>query len=138
MAVMRGGRIVQSGTLDQVWRHPADPETARFLGYAGVVTGRAAAYVWGQVARAGSAAGPPPVLALRRSALRVRPLEDGAASRGATAVVTAARLTPERWRVVVELPEVGRLDAVADPTVPIRAGERVSVDFDPAMMARLE
>ncbi len=46
MAVMRAGRIVQSGTLEEVWRHPADDETARFLGYAAVVTGPAAAYVW--------------------------------------------------------------------------------------------
>ena len=37
MAVMRAGRIVQAGTLDEVWRHPADAETARFLGYARVL-----------------------------------------------------------------------------------------------------
>jgi thiamine transport system ATP-binding protein len=135
MAVMRAGRIVQSGTLEEVWHHPVDPETARFLGYATVITGPAAAYVWGRMG--GSHSGPPPVLALRRSALRVSPREEGSVP-AATGVVTAARLTPERWRVVVELPEVGRLDAVADATVPIRAGQHVSVDFDPAMMARLE
>ena len=37
MAVMRAGRLVQQGTLSQVWRRPADPETARFLGYARLV-----------------------------------------------------------------------------------------------------
>jgi hypothetical protein len=36
------------------------------------------------------------------------------------------------------VPEVGQLDAVADVTVPIRAGQRVSVEFDKTMMARLE
>ncbi len=135
MAVMRAGRIVQSGTLEEVWRHPADPETARFLGYATVLSGPAAAYVWSRAG--GTAADPAPVLALRRSALRVRPVEDGSPPAG-SGVVTAARLTPDRWRVVVELPEVGRLDAVADTTVPIRAGQRVAVYFDPALMARLE
>jgi thiamine transport system ATP-binding protein len=140
MAVMRAGRIVQSGTLEEVWRHPADPETARFLGYATVLSGPAAAYVWSRVGGP-AAGGPAPVLALRRSALRVRPVDDGSCEDGsgaATGVVTAARLTPDRWRVVVELPEAGRLDAVADPTVAIRAGQCVAVDFDPAMMARLE
>ncbi len=146
MAVMRAARIVQSGTVEEVWRHPADPETARFLGYAAVVTGGAAAYVWRHVVGAGTGerADPPQVLALRRSALRVRPVEDGASGehgrglQAAVGVVTAARLTPDRWRVEVELAEVGRLDAVADTTVAIRAGQRVSVVFDQAMMARLQ
>ena len=39
MAVMRDGRIVQGGTLDEVWRQPADGWTAQFLGYATVLTG---------------------------------------------------------------------------------------------------
>ncbi len=42
MAVMRDGRIVQSGTLDEVWSGPADAWTAQFLGYATVLTGAAA------------------------------------------------------------------------------------------------
>jgi len=37
LAVMRAGRIVQSGPIAEVWRAPADPETALFLGYARVV-----------------------------------------------------------------------------------------------------
>jgi thiamine transport system ATP-binding protein len=32
VAVMRRGAIVQTGAPDEVWRHPADEETARFLG----------------------------------------------------------------------------------------------------------
>ena len=40
LAVMRAGRIVQQGAIDEVWRHPADPETALFLGYARVLEGR--------------------------------------------------------------------------------------------------
>lgn len=32
VAVMRGGRIVQTGPPEEVWRRPADEDTARFLG----------------------------------------------------------------------------------------------------------
>ena len=32
VAVMRAGRIVQTGPPDEVWRRPADEDTARFLG----------------------------------------------------------------------------------------------------------
>ena len=39
MAVMREGRIVQAGTLEEVWSRPADGWTAAFLGYATVLTG---------------------------------------------------------------------------------------------------
>ena len=36
MAVMRAGHVVQEGPIAEVWREPADPETALFLGYARV------------------------------------------------------------------------------------------------------
>ena len=42
LAVMRQGRIVQQGDIAEVWRRPADPETALFLGYAAVLHGVAA------------------------------------------------------------------------------------------------
>ena len=34
MALLREGRLVQDGTVEEVWRHPVDAEAARFLGYA--------------------------------------------------------------------------------------------------------
>ena len=136
MAVMRDGRLVQSGTLQEVWRRPADPATARFLGYAAVVTDRAAAYVWRHSGAPDDVS--PRTVALRRSAVRVSPLDAGASPAGVRGVVTAARLTPEQWRVVVEVPEVGRLDAVADATAAMRAGQQVSVAFDSLRMARLD
>ena len=40
LAVMRAGRVVQQGPIDEVWRAPADPETALFLGYAHVLRRR--------------------------------------------------------------------------------------------------
>ena len=135
MAVLREGRLVQSGTLEEVWRRPADPWTARFLGYAGVVTGRTAAYLWGL---GGATDAPPRTLALRRSALRVTPVDGGRGGGPPSGTVVSARLTPEQWRVVVDLPEVGHLDAVADATLPVRAGQRVSLVLDRARTAPLD
>ena len=45
MAVMRRGQLVQQGPTAEVSRQPADAETARFLGYATILTGRAATEV---------------------------------------------------------------------------------------------
>jgi thiamine transport system ATP-binding protein len=45
LAVMRAGEIVQQGAIDEVWRTPADADTALFLGYARVLEGPAAAIV---------------------------------------------------------------------------------------------
>jgi thiamine transport system ATP-binding protein len=42
LAVMRAGRIVQSGPIADVWQAPVDAETALFLGYARVLEGEAA------------------------------------------------------------------------------------------------
>ena len=42
MAVMRRGQLVQQGPTAEVSRQPADAETARFLGYATILNGRAA------------------------------------------------------------------------------------------------
>ena len=134
MAVLREGRLVQSGTLQEVWGRPADPWTARFLGYAAVVTGPAAASVWSRSGPPGETV--PRTVALRRSAVRVTAPAAGPGDTGAT--VVSARLTPEQWRVVVELPEVGRLDGVADATVPIRAGEQVSVVLDRSRITVLD
>ena len=75
MAVMREGRIVQTGTLDEVWSRPADGWTAAFLGYATVLAGEPAR-------RLRELAAPTETweaVALRRSALRVDP--DGPAAR---------------------------------------------------------
>ncbi len=41
VVVMDAGRVAQSGTPDEVWRRPASPEVAAFLGRTSVVEGRA-------------------------------------------------------------------------------------------------
>ncbi len=106
MALMRGGRLVQSGTVDEVWRSPVDTEAARFLGYATVLEGAAASRV---VAAAGAAL-PGGPLALRRSALVLA--FDGPL-RGR---VLSARATPDVVRLTVDVEGVGEVHAVADPS----------------------
>jgi len=107
---MRAGRVVQQGTVDDVWRAPADAEAARFLGYATVLTGAAAH----RVQQAAGVDGPGDQLALRRSALRVAP--DGPL----TGRVLAARTTPELVRLRLDVEGVGEVDAVAD--LPLAGG----------------
>jgi thiamine transport system ATP-binding protein len=112
IAVMRAGRIVQQGAIAEVWRAPADPETALFLGYARVLEGEAASRL---VPGART-------VALRRSALRL----DG--SGALTGRVVSARATPEQVRLVVDVDGIGELDAVAPldrhpgPGEPVRLG----------------
>ena len=127
MAVMREGRIVQVGDLADVWAHPADAWAARFLGYADVLRGAEAlglrnlidpGAAWTEVA-------------LRRSALVIDP--DGPLS----AVVVAARVSPEQVRLVLDVDGLGRLPAVADPGHPARAGEQVRVGVRTDRLATL-
>jgi thiamine transport system ATP-binding protein len=122
MAVMRTGRVMQEGTLAEVWRAPVDVETAKFLGYATVLTGAAAAVVARAAGLADAVAGG---LALRRSALQVSP--EGALG----ARVVRAALTPEQVRLTVEVEGVGELDAVAATDVPLPPpGGRVRLSVD--------
>jgi thiamine transport system ATP-binding protein len=115
MAVMRAGRLVQAGTVADVWREPADGWTARFLGYATVLEGAGAVALreivdpgasWTQVA-------------LRRSAIRLDPAGPLAAT------VLAARLTPEQLRLELDVAGVGQLSGVAEPGQVVAVGDTV-------------
>jgi thiamine transport system ATP-binding protein len=125
MAVMRSGRLVQSGTVEEVWRRPVDAETARFLGYARVVVGAAADTLLG------GAPAEPVALALRRSALQVDPAGP------LVGTVRSARVGAELTRLVVEVAGVGTVDAVAGLAVPVAAGEQVRLRLDSTRIARL-
>ncbi len=125
LAVMRDGRIVQSGPIADVWRSPADPATALFLGYARVVEGAAAA---GLLAAAGI---PDSVsVALRRSALSVA--DDGPLK----GEVVDVRTTPGQLRLVVRT-DHGELDAVASLDRRPAPGDDVRLRVDATRMARL-
>jgi len=124
LAVLRDGRLVQQGDIATVWRAPADPETALFLGYARVLTGPGAASV-------AAAAGLPatPVLAVRRSALALDP------SGALAGTVRAARATPDQVRLVVDVDQIGPLDAVASLDATVVVGERVHLGVDASRLA---
>jgi thiamine transport system ATP-binding protein len=129
MAVMRAGRVVQAGTIDEVWRRPADGEVAAFLGYATVLDGDAA----GVVLRAG---GGPDVadgaeVAMRRSALRVAP--DGPLH----GRVLEARVTPELLRLKVRVEGLGEVHAVAEQDSPVRVADEVRLSVDLGRVAVL-
>jgi thiamine transport system ATP-binding protein len=126
MALMRAGRLVQEGTLDEVWSAPVDAEAAKFLGYATVVEGDHAARLLQD-----AGAQPGKAIALRRSALRVHP---GGPLSG---VVTEARVTPEATRLVVDVDGFGVLDAVADDPTDVPVGRHVQLKVDLARTARL-
>ena len=129
LAVMRDGRLVQSGDIAEVWRAPVDPATALFLGYARVLEGPAAA-------RLLTAAGlpPAPAVAVRRSALTVdvsgRELGDPLVG-----AVVSARVTPDQVRLVVDVEGLGEVDAVAAVDTHPSAGERVRLGVDRSRLA---
>ncbi|WP_372729961.1 ABC transporter ATP-binding protein [Nocardioides sp.] len=126
LAVMRAGRVVQEGVIAEVWRGPADPETALFLGYARVLRGEAARTV---LAAAGLPAAP--AVAVRRSALEVAP--DGPLA----GLVVSSRATPDLVRLVVDVPELGEIDAVAPLDVHPGAGAPIRLVVNATRLAVL-
>ena len=124
LAVMRAGRIVQQGEIAEVWRAPADPETALFLGYARVLEGSAAATLL-------HAAGLPAAeaVAVRRSALVV---DEHGPLRG---LVVSGRATPELIRLVVDVEGVGEVDAIARLGAHPAPGDPVRLGVDPSRLA---
>ena len=104
VAVMRAGRVIQVATPDELWAHPHDADTARFLGLANVESDEV----------------------IRPEAVRVRRAEgDG------VGVVERVTRAGALVRLVVRLDDERRLEAavatVEHPTV----GDRVDVDVDP-------
>jgi thiamine transport system ATP-binding protein len=126
LAVMRAGRLVQHGRIADVWRAPADAETALFLGYARVLLGEAAGAL---LAAAGLPAAP--AVAVRRSALVA------AADGPVPGRVLSARATPEQVRLVVDAEGPGEVDAVAPLDVHPGPGDAVRLRVDPTKVARL-
>ena len=133
LAVMRAGRVVQAGAIDEVWRAPVDEDTALFLGYARVLRGEAASVVLGAADHDERPSGPgaAPPLALRRSALVVS--DTGRLD----ADVASARATPEQVRLVVEVAGAGTLDAVAPLGSRVAPGDRVRLSVDVTRVAVL-
>ncbi len=118
--------MVQQGPIDQVWRAPADPETALFLGYAHVLVDEAAAAVLAAAGRDRA-----PAVAIRRSALRV--VEAGPLA----GTVRSSRITPEQVRLEVDVDRVGVVNAVSPLDRHPGPGERVELAVDQTRLAVL-
>lgn len=127
MAVMRAGRLVQAGTVAEVWSRPADAWTAGFLGYATVLDG-AAAVALREIVEPGAAW---TQVALRRSAIRLDPTGP------LSATVVSARVTPEQLRLELDVRGVGRLAGVAEPGHVVAVGEAVRARVVPDRLATL-
>ncbi|MGM1064733.1 ABC transporter ATP-binding protein [Saccharothrix sp. Mg75] len=113
VAVMRAGRITQVGAPAEVWRHPADVDTARFLGCGKVLDPGAARELVGVDARVG----------LRSTALRVTP--DGPLA--ADVLERVHRRDHVRLLVSVRGEEFEAVAPVAGPPSP---GDRVRLAVD--------
>ncbi|HET9138626.1 ABC transporter ATP-binding protein [Actinophytocola sp.] len=134
VALMRAGRIVQTGRPEQVWRAPADQQTAAFLGCTTFLPATVAAGV------ASCALGPvevpapdgPVLLGLRPTALRS---DHGGRLRGET-LARVHRRDHVRLRVrLAEWPEP--VDAVAGIADAPEAGDPVRLCLDPDGVAVL-
>ena len=112
VAVMRAGRVVQTGTADELWARPADEDVARFLGLANVHDGRV----------------------VRPEAVQLTRVAGGGESDG---VVESAVREGPTVRIVVRLREGGALEAVVSSLEHPLPGDHVDVAIDPAGIVRL-
>ncbi|MFE9743446.1 ABC transporter ATP-binding protein [Saccharothrix saharensis] len=113
VAVMRSGRVVQVGEPSRVWRHPADVDTARFLGCGRILAPDAADRLVGVHARVG----------LRATALRVDPA-------GPIGAVVLARVhRRDHVRLLVRL-DGDDFEAVAPVAGPPSPGDHVTLAVD--------
>jgi len=112
VAVMRAGRIVQHGTPDELWAHPADEDTARFLGLVNVRDGTV----------------------IQPEAVRVRRQADGETSDG---VVGSARRQGPTVHLTIRLEDGSTLVAATTALDRPAPGDRVSLEIDPAGVVRL-
>ncbi|MFE5048440.1 ABC transporter ATP-binding protein [Streptomyces sp. NPDC056637] len=130
VVVMRDGRIAQSGTPLEVWRHPADEFVARFLGFDNVVdatiVGEVADTPWGKVpVPTGSPQGRAKVL-VRPAGVRLVP----AAEAQLTCTVTARTFRGTHVAVHLQAAEAPRLEAACALRDAPEPGDEVAVAFD--------
>ena len=112
VAVMREGLVVQSGTADELWTHPADEDTARFLGLGNIRDGTV----------------------IRPDAISVRRARAGETAEG---VIESARRHGPTVHLAVRLDDGSALDAAVTSLDHPMPGERVLLDIDPAGIVRL-
>ena len=134
IAVMRAGRVVQSGTPGDVWRRPADEWTAQFLGFGPVVDAERAeggvTVPWGFTPVAAAEEGRGAVrpgavrVVLRPDAVRLDP------SGPVAGCVTASVFAGDRTELTVDVVGATLRVRVAGRDAPA-AGARVRLAIDP-------
>ena len=112
VAVMRAGRVVQTGTPDEVWARPADQDIARFLGLNNVRDGTV----------------------VRPEAVRVELPQN---ARDANGVVADAVRQGPTVRLVLRLDSGETLEAVVADLDHPEPGDRVRVEVDERGVVRL-
>ena len=112
VAVMRAGRVVQTGTPDELWAHPEDGDVARFLGLGNVRDGAI----------------------VRPEAVTVAAAADEEAANGV--VESAVRHGPT-VRLLIRLEDGGTLEAAVASLDHPKPGDRVLVEIDPAGVVEL-
>lgn len=126
MAIMREGRIVQFGAARDVWRRPADVETARFLGFSTVL-------VPDEATRLGLDRG---TWALRRSGLQIVG-RDAVGAQAARVVQASSSGEAMHVSIVLDALPQRTLDAIAYPNgdgpdaADLVTGDVVGVRLDP-------
>jgi thiamine transport system ATP-binding protein len=135
VALMRAGQITQVGRPEEVWRHPADKATARFLGCTAFV--RATIHSGLLDSAIGSAPLPwapdgPVRLGLRPTALRVS--DDGV---GGEVIAKVHRRDHVRLQIRLDTGHDAPVDAVAGIADPPKVGARVRLTLDPDGLAVL-
>jgi spermidine/putrescine ABC transporter ATP-binding subunit len=143
IVVLDQGRIEQVGTSDEIYRAPATPFVARFVGDANVMpvevtsveAGRAAVVLSGETLSVGSPAGvsPGPAwLVLRPEVVRLEPPAGGGLLRG-TVQDVAFRGAGYSYRVGVSgLDELVKAEMPAAHGAPFEIGDAVAVAWQPA------
>jgi len=113
IAIVRAGQIVQTGVADALWAHPADEDTARFIGLANVRDSTVT----------------------RPEAVSARRVEAGASGDG---VVETARRHGPTVHLTIRLDDGSALEAAVTSLDHPAPGERVLVEIDPAGIVDLE
>ena len=112
VAVVREGQLVQQGTADELWAHPADEDTARFLGLGNVRHGTV----------------------IRPEAIGVRRVGAGETGDG---VVESTRRHGPTVHLTVRLDDASLLEAAVTSLDHAAPGERVAVEIDPGGIVQL-
>ncbi len=142
VAVLNNGCIEQIGPPNAIYRNPATPFVARFVGDANVVPVELVSAGGTPAAHIGTAtlrlAAPPPqtgraFLVLRPEAIRLTPQPGPAGALSGRITDFSYRGAAHAYRVAVDgLAEALKVEMAADRAPPLAIGETVAIAWDPA------